>query len=141
MDPLDIEPHLRAVREHERKLQKHYYGDTVRVLFLVAGLILLIFGPAHPTLVPFNSFTVVLLVLGAVLLAGITNPRQRSVVIADTIIAAFGLVIFTALAVSQYRTVEGPTDTVFLIRQSLSVVFFFALYFSSKSLRAKFIEK
>ena len=119
--------------------QKHYYGDVSRKLFLAGGILMIVFAPVYPDLLPVNNLFVV---TGAVLLsifAGVTNPKQFWVNVLDVIIAALSFLIFEAAIFQAYGTLEW-FSLEFLVRQSIPVVFFFALYFSSKTVRGMLVR-
>jgi hypothetical protein len=115
----------------------HYYGDTVRFLFLVAAVIMLLTLPMVsevlniPTVISVAS----ILVLGAA--AGLTNPKQVWDSAINVFISAAGFLIFETTAVWTYRQ---HIDTVsaerfFLANIGLGLIFMIALYFSVKTLR------
>ena len=116
----------------------HYHGDTVQTLFLIGGIIILATLPFFKNLLQigtgFLPIFVVLLVLGG----SIVNPFQRWIVTVDLIISATAVVLFEYAAVIGYGS-----DIFFLsvIRQSLAIVFLFALYYSGRTLRAMFMHQ
>lgn len=118
----------------------HYYGDTVRKLFLAGGVIALVFRPIYPDLVPLNSFLFIIAMLAIAIIAGITNPEKYWTMISDLVIAGLGFIIFEYSAVSEYTTFNNLTF-LFLVQQSLGLIFFFALYYSSKTVRAMYLKK
>lgn len=110
----------------------HYYGDIVRKLFLWGGLIMLLTLPFFNQFLPVPAFVSMLAILVIGLVAGFTNPLQRWVMFLDIVVALVGLIAFEYHAVSQYSVIPL---LLFLIDQLLAVIFFFALYFSTKTLR------
>lgn len=116
----------------------HYHGDTVRILFLVGGVIILGALPFFKNLLPvgpgFLTVFVVLLALGA----AIVNPFQRWIVFVNLIIAIVAVILFEYVAVVGYGT-DKPVLSI--IRQILAIVFLFALYYSGKTLRAMFLHQ
>lgn len=116
----------------------HYHGDTVQMLFLTGGIVILASLPFFKNLLQvgtgFLPVFVVLLVLGG----AIVNPFQRLIVAVNLVIAAVAVVLF------EYAAVIGfGEDEFFLsvIRQSLAVIFLFALYYSGRTLRAMFLHQ
>ncbi len=116
----------------------HYHGDTVRILFLIGGIIILATLPFFKNLLQvgtgFLPVFVVILVLGG----AIVNPFQRWVVTVDLIIAAVAVVLF------EYAAVVGfGFDNFFLsiTRQALAIVFLLALYYSGRTLRAMLMHQ
>jgi len=116
----------------------HYHGDTVQMLFLTGGIIILASLPFFKNLLQagtsFLPIFVVLLVLGG----AIVNPFQRLTVAVNLIIAAIAVILF------EYAAVIGFGEDEFIlsvIRQSLAIIFLFALYYSGRTLRAMFLHQ
>jgi len=110
----------------------HYYGDTVRKLFVSAGIILLVTLPVFRDLLQISAFTFILAVVVLIIFAGLTNPKLRWVNIVDVIISTLGVVVFEYLAIANYAS----DWTSFFTSQVLAIIFLFALYFSAKTARA-----
>jgi hypothetical protein len=111
---------------------KHYYGDTVRQLFLMAAALMLVGAPFYS-----NNLTVELpfIVFGAVALiavAAFTSPVKQNAIRADAVAAGVGLVIFEVWALWNFQT--DPIYK-FVLREALALIFLAALYFSTKTLR------
>lgn len=118
----------------------HYYGDVVRILFLIAAVLLMLSVPLYREIFPFDTVSTILFILIIGLLAGLTNPRQYWVVIADSIVSGVSFVLF------EYFAFEGSNgfhfiDTPFYVKQSLALIFFYALYYSVKTFRAEYLER
>ena len=113
----------------------HYYGHIVRGLFLAAGVIMLITLATLKHVLPAGTFFVIFAILVIDLFAGLTNPTQRWVAMLDMLISLVGLTTF------EYHAVIGYTnlgDALFWVNQSLAIIFFFAFYFATKTLRGMF---
>lgn len=119
---------------------RHYYGDTVRKLFLVGAIVMLAYLPRERNLLPGIMNLIVLGALAVTFLAGFTNPRQRVVIAFDTAIAALACILFEYFAITLYTTEHNIFDLVFLARQGLAIDFLIAFYFSSKTIRAMTIR-
>ncbi len=111
----------------------HYYGDTIRQLFIVnAGLILIgapFYADSLRAELPFE-------ILGALILAGLAalvNPHKKSFLFANAVAAGVGLLFYETWALSQYET---STWTQFVLRELIAIIFLFAFYFSVKTVRA-----
>lgn len=114
----------------------HYYGDSIRNLFLIAAALLMASVLIDKALFAFYLFLGVFMLLGLVILAGLTSPFRRLSIIADTF-AAGGLFIFfeySALLGSSSVFVNS-IDIPFILRQLLAIIFLLALYFCIKTLR------
>lgn len=111
----------------------HYYGDYVRRLFVAVAVLLLVALPFYPdTFLFFSPVTGLLLVAALLLLAGITSPRKKLVIYADIACAFAGVFFFEYAAIINY---EQELFAVSFVRQAVAILFAFAAYFSSKSLR------
>lgn len=115
-------------------VKSHYYGDTVRQLFVVAGLLMLASGPFFRSALPVPAFVSVLAVLLVGLAAGLINPRQLWTIGLNTVVALVGFVVFEYYALMAYG---GVSILFFWVNQILALIFFIALYLSTKTLRSK----
>ena len=119
--------------EYKGRKIPHYYGDVVRILFLIAGVIILLSLPFYNGLIPINTSVSTVCVILLAFGAAIVNPQHMWIVLVNTVIAAVALAIFEYYAVVGY----GVEETILVIvRQLLAVLFLFALYYSGKTLRA-----
>lgn len=111
---------------------KHYYGDTVRILFVVAAMLILIaqvMGGAFLTV----SASLVAVVILAVS-AGLTNPVQAWIHWANSFISAVGLFMAGSVFLTHFQTTSSITTSA-IIALLLALVFMFALYTSTRTLR------
>ena len=115
----------------------HYYGDTVRRLFLAGGIIMLVTLPLFTNLLPTTTSVSVLIVLVLGFVAGLVSPAHRTVVVINTIVAGIGMFFYEYYAVTGYFLPDGTAykDLFVFTNQVLAIIFFFALYYSSKSVR------
>lgn len=111
----------------------HYYGDSVRILFVVVAAVWLVSLPFYPDLLPFDPAGQVLAGVTIVILAALTSPRNKWVLAFDALFAGFGVIVVEVTAVYGFR--EG-TLTEFFIRELIVILFLVALYLSLKTLRA-----
>jgi len=118
----------------------HYHGDTVRRIFLLCAGVLMLSLPFAPDVIPAHPLFHVVFILVIGIMAGLTNPRQYWVIRADTVLAAFGFILFEYVAITGFPE-TGIISLTFVVRQLLAIAFFFALYFSAKTWRAKFLER
>lgn len=110
----------------------HYYGDYVRQIFMVCGAAMLIFSPflarGDFAVLPFEiGGAIVVAILGA-----LTNPVKQLSLLANSIAAGVGVVVYELLALSEFY---NEAYMAFIARETLAVAFLFALYFSLKTLR------
>lgn len=115
--------------------REHYYGHIVRKLFLVVGTIMLLSLPLFNSAISMSTLLLVAAILTVSILAGLTNPMQFAIVIADIIVSIVGLLVFEFHAITNI----GQVSVILLmIDQVLALTFFFALYYSTKTIRGRF---
>ncbi|HEC32815.1 MAG TPA: hypothetical protein ENI63_00965 [Candidatus Kaiserbacteria bacterium] len=116
----------------------HYHGDTIQILFLIGGIIILATLPFFKNLLQIGTGFLPVFVVLFVLGGAIVNPFQRWIIIVDLIIAAVAVILF------EYAAVIGFGKDIFflsIIRQVLAIMFLFALYYSGRTLRAMFMNQ
>ncbi len=121
----------------------HYYGDTVRILFVIGAVLIL---ASEFMSAPFLSpVAALILSIALVIAAGLTNPVQVwiqwvNLLLSGISVALFGIVAFVRYKESSDITMES------LVLLLLVVLFVIALYLSTKNIRgilmrdAPFIE-
>ncbi|MEK9161126.1 MAG: hypothetical protein AAB440_03830 [Patescibacteria group bacterium] len=112
---------------------KHYYGDLVRILFVVAAVILFTMQFTGIRL-PFSSFGSIMMVMFLVVAAGLTNPVQIWIHWVNIFISAFCLILFGGLALSRFQNQQALFPDGILIG-TLALMFMVALYSAVKTLR------
>ncbi len=122
------------------KLLRHYYGDIVRFLFLVAAIIMLVTLPFLNPKLPVPVISSISIILAIGIFAGFTNPLQKPTALLNTIVSTIALVIFEYFAVKTYME-SSFGNLMFFVNQILALIFLFALYYSTKTLRAMLIGK
>lgn len=116
----------------------HYYGDFVRDLFLGAAVVMLFASPFYADSIEDQFAYVVMGALVLVCLAALTNPWKRSIMIANGIASGAGMFIYQMWALGGYGTIS---PIAFVLREAISIIFIFALYFSMKTIRAMFLHQ
>lgn len=115
---------------------RHYYGDTVRELFLIAAVVIFLYVPFASRL-PFAMAALATVATAALIVfAGLTNPRHRVIALIDAAIAGLGCVFFELVAVAAYGAAGTIFSFSFLVAQFLAVDFLAAFYFSIKTVRS-----
>ena len=118
----------------------HYYGDVVRVLFLIAALIMLL---GLPVFVDFLNLPVLYSIFAIVILglsAGLTNPKQLWIAVVNVVISIYGFIEFDVHSVNASRTGVGGMKF-FISNLVLSFIFLMAIYFSVKTLRGRLVKE
>lgn len=126
-----------------QKVMPHYYGDTVRKLFLVGALLMLATLPLFVKVQPFSSYVPIFAIILFGLVAAWTSPAQNLVALINTVIAAGAIVVFEHYAaVNSFCSPSDIYRQLFLyVNLVLAVIFFFAFYYSIKTLRGYFFKK
>ena len=116
----------------------HYYGDPIRILFVLTAALIILAIPMAGNLLPFGTLFEVAGAIILVMLAGFVHPHGRLTIILNVIVSAIGVILLETAAVSLYRS---DSLWLFLIREVGAVMLLFALYFSVKTLRAMILHK
>lgn len=117
----------------------HYYGDMVRALFLSGAVLMLVSLPFFTNLIPVPATLAILIILAIGTIAGLTNPRQKLVMILNVSISTIAFMIFEYYATVAFRSYS--LSNFFLLNQTLALIFFVAFYYSIKSLRGSLLDK
>lgn len=113
----------------------HYYGDIVRKQLILAGIAILFATLIDTDLRTFYFFIAGFGVLFFVVLAGLTSPVSRRAIVTASIVSGVMFVLFEYFAVGAYIERDTFFNLVFIIRQTIAVIFLFSVYFSTKTLR------
>ena len=119
---------------------RHYYGDTVRVLF-VLGAIVLFVAESTGAVLPLSLSGVVVAAVILVVAAGITNPQQYWVHFVNELIAILGTVIFAEQAVGYWRVSIAVLNISYLFTEVMALLSIIALYFTTKTLRGVLLRQ
>ena len=115
----------------------HYHGDIVRVVFFIAGLIMIVGLPLFKEEINFPIYFSIFATMVLVILAGLTNPKQMWIAYLNLVVSLVGFVIFEYEAATKF---DDLTSSFFIINQILALLFFTALYFSVKTLRGFYLR-
>ncbi len=120
--------------EPVRPLMQHYHGDTTRVLFVVAAVGMLI-AETFGSEMPFSPLVTVIFAVTLVIAAGITNPAQAWIHIANILISVIGALSFAPAAIGRYQDTSTLFDLTFFFTEALALLFLIATYFTVKTIR------
>ena len=110
----------------------HYYGDTVRILLVIAaGLLLISQFLKNPFLSPMATLVVVVVYIAA---AGLTNPVQTWIHYINVAIAGGSLIIFGSIAITRFQQTHAFLGNS-LIVSVLVIIFLIGLYTAIRTLR------
>lgn len=117
----------------------HYYGDLVRVLFFIGGIMMLCALPFFYNLIVVPVNVSILVILGLVFLAGIINPKHLSIAIAESLISITFFLFFENTAMYYFI---ASTNVIFaILNQILAMIFFITIYYSIKTTRGFLLRK
>ena len=128
------------VLKTEKKLTLHYYGDMVRALFMLAALVMIITLPFVYKLLPVPLPVSILIILFLGIFAALTNPLQISSVIINAFFSIGAFLVFEYFAIDAYIKYT-IINLLFWTNQLLSIIFLFAIYYSTKTLRGMYLRK
>jgi len=112
---------------------RHYYGDTVRTMFLAAAIVYAVSLPLFGEILPIGIMSGIGVVLGLTLFAGITNPHSKVFMVLNIIISGLAVFLIQNAAIMYFRT---DTTMLFLLREASVILFLIAFYEGVKSLRS-----
>lgn len=111
----------------------HYYGDHVRTLFIAVAVISVVVIPGFGDLLLFGTAGQLGAAILLVLLAGLTNPHSKMLMLADVVVAGAGVLLLGSAGITFY---SSDSFILFAVREAGAVTLLFAFYFSVKTLRA-----
>lgn len=109
-----------------------YFGNIVRKLFIICGLVILITLPFLKTLTKGPVFYSLIVVLLLAFFAGMTKPKHKAILISDVIISMFGFAFFAYQGIINF---QGFLTLFFITNLVLAVLFLFSFYWSVKTAR------
>lgn len=118
---------------------KHYYGNLVRIIFVV-GAVFMVIG--LPTMTRVLNIPVVISIAGVVVLvlaAGFTNPVAKASLVANTVISVVYTIV-CAYTVWYLFDHPGVHKSFLFANQLATIAFLIATYFAVKSWRGAMIE-
>lgn len=125
------------------KVLPHYYGDTVRKLFLIAAVLMLLIIPLFAHLLPVSHFVPLFMILAIGLAAGFTSPTLKIIGILDVLVAGIGMVVAGYYAIELYSIDHQDLHQklAMVLNVVFALLFFFSFYYSVKTLRGFFLRK
>jgi hypothetical protein len=108
-----------------------YFGNIVRKLFIICGLVILITLPFLKTLAGPVFYSLIFVLLLA-FFAGMTKPRHKAILVSDVIVSMFGFGFFAYQGIINF---QGHVTLFFITNIVLAILFLFAFYWSVKTAR------
>lgn len=116
----------------------HYYGDTVRRIFLLGAFIMAVSLPFFWSLINLPIYASIFAILILDIAAGMTTPAKFWTGVLDLAGSALAVIVFEYYAVLAYGNL--PEETYFfLVNQLLAVLFLVGLYYSVKTVRGTWV--
>ena|SRR3989344_1802760 len=116
------------------KSMRHYHGDTVRVLFITAAVIMLL-AESTGAVLPLAITGTVIVAVGLVILAGITNPAQLWIHWCNAAMAIVNAYLFGTVAIEHFRQTQTFFDSSYFFSEVLAIIFLISVYFAVKTVR------
>lgn len=116
----------------------HYYGDSVRNMFIASAVIYAIALPLFGSLLPFDVYTGIGIVLLLVFLAGITNPHSQILMFLNAAVAGIGVYLMQTAAISFF---DQDSSILFVLRQVVVILLLIAFYHGVKTARNMILGK
>lgn len=118
----------------ERHEIQHYHGDSVRALFFISAIVLIVAQSTGAEL-PLSTFPTVVLAVVLVIVAGVTNPAQSGIHWLNALLAIGGTLLFGTSAINHYRAGMSVFDPSFAYIEALALLSLIALYFAVRTIR------
>ncbi|MBP6884871.1 MAG: hypothetical protein KBC17_03555 [Candidatus Pacebacteria bacterium] len=122
----------------------HYYGNSIRSLFVITGVLMTISLPYFSDLISMPISVSLIAMLGLAILGGFLNPVQKWIIVVDTLVSILAFAGFEYYAVHTYLTATPNIQShvyFYWLNQIFALLFFLAVYLSIKTLRGKLLEK
>lgn len=117
----------------------HYYGDYVRILFVIAAVLIFFLHFTNEAEV-FSVSISLAMILGLVIVAGLTNVVQVWTQWLAVILSGLMLVLFGELTFRRFQDFNIDLLLQNLTIASLSILFVIALYLSVRTLRGSLMR-
>ncbi len=130
--------------ENVEQKNMHYYGDSVRLIFLVSGLVMLCSFPFFAPLIGIPVVVSILSIIALVILGGLLSPVSQFMFYVSSVVPIAGFILFEYYAYYTYITLPATIPLhlyFFWVNQFLALMFFFATYLSVKTLRGMMQNK
>lgn len=118
----------------------HYYGDSVRMIFIGAATIMTISLAFIQKMLDIPLALSLFAIIVLVLAAGLTSPYRPLSAIVNVIVSITSLFMFEYYAVLSWQQAQvlqtGSYIFLFVVNQILTVLFLYGLYLSLKTFRS-----
>lgn len=125
--------------ENNESLPPHYYGDAVRKIFVIMGIVMLGGIPFFNQYLPRPLVTSIFAVIIFASVAGFTRPFSQTAALINVFVSLAGVLTFESYTLYSFFVLPSSgvlTWNVFMIvSQLLAILSFIAFYYSVKTLR------
>ena len=125
-------------------ISRHYYGNVVRAIFLITGVLMLVTFQFFSDLLPVPIYVPIAIMALLVVFGGLLNPAQKWVLMMNTLIPLAGFIVFEYQAAYSYMhlsATEPRGPAFFWVNQIISLLFFVATYLSVKTARGRVVTE
>ncbi len=122
-----------------KKQIPHYYGDLVRIIFVIGAVFILLGIPFVTDILQIPAIIPILAMAVLAITAGITNPAQFFSLRLNVGVSVVFLIFFAYMGWYAYDT--GLGGGIGISNQIGAVLFLIASYFSVKSLRGAIVPE
>lgn len=122
----------------KKKSIRHYYGDSLRLMFLISAIVYAVSMSLFGNLLPVDMYAGVGIVILLVLLAGITNPHSQALMFVNVVVAGVGAYLMQTAAISFFNI---DSSILFILRQLVAVLLLIAFYHSVRTVRNMMLGK
>jgi hypothetical protein len=117
---------------------RHYYGNTIRSLFLVSALFSFVAIPIWGSLLPISIFVQILGGRVLVLLAGLMSPDSTLVMFASAIASGVGVIVVETVVI---QAKADQSVGLFMLREIEVLMLLVAFYLGVKTVRSMMLGK
>src|SRR5574343_10099 len=124
------------------EIKRHYYGDAVRIIFIITGISMVAFLPFFSEIINLPIIYSVVGVLALAIVGGVLNPKQFYSIFINMIVSIIGFAIFEYYAIYTYSGLSsgvGRETLFFWVNQAFALLFV-ATYLSVKSVRGRLVS-
>lgn len=124
-------------------IKRHYYGDSIRAIFVITGISMVLFMPFFSEII---NLPIIYSVIGVLILAivgGVLNPKQFYSIFINMVVSIIGFAIFEYYAIYTYLELPRGVDRntlFFWVNQIFALLFFVSTYLSVKSVRGRLVK-
>lgn len=124
-------------------IKRHYYGDSIRIIFIITGVTMILFLPFFSEIINLPILYSVVGILALSIVGGILNPKQFYSIFINMVVSIIAFGVFEYYAIYAYLELPrgvGQNTLFFWVNQIFALLFFVATYLSVKSVRGRLVK-